>query len=193
MSLILYKVLHKFENLFKNGDIGGRVTGIRFKSRLKIISGGQTGVDRAALDAAIASGLRHGGWCPLGRIAEDGTIPSVYRLKETPLSGYRQRTEWNVRDSHGTLILSHLPLSGGTAYTEICALEMKKPAHIADPDKQSAAETAAEWLRANSIRILNVAGPRESSDPGIHDKTFRFLAELFKILSAQKRKNKRGF
>lgn len=83
----------------------------------KIISGGQTGVDRAGLDVAIALGIPHGGWCPKGRKAEDGTIPAIYQIQETPKTNYKQRTGWNVRDSDGTLILTLGEPTGGTAAT----------------------------------------------------------------------------
>ncbi|PSQ85488.1 MAG: molybdenum cofactor carrier, partial [Bacteroidetes bacterium QH_2_63_10] len=83
----------------------------------KIISGGQTGVDRAALDAALAFNVPVGGWCPKGRRAEDGQIPDRYPLEETPSEAYEQRTAWNVRDSDGTLIITDGSLEGGTALT----------------------------------------------------------------------------
>ena len=98
----------------------------------RVVSGGQTGVDRAALDAAIAVGLEHGGWCPRGRLAEDGVIPSEYQLRETWSADYPVRTEQNVRDSDGTLILGHGPLQGGTDLTWRMAKRHAKPCFVVD-------------------------------------------------------------
>ena len=98
----------------------------------RVISGGQTGVDRAALDVAVELGLIGGGWCPAGRLAEDGTIPEHYPLTETPTPEYEERTEWNVRDSDGTLILTIGEPSGGTAHTIECALAQAKPYFVLD-------------------------------------------------------------
>lgn len=146
----------------------------------QIVSGGQTGVDRAALDVALELGLPCGGWCPKGRLAEDGPIPERYPLRETRTTRYARRTLWNVRDSHATLILAREPLGGGTAYTERCARELERPCLVAPPD---AADTAAlervrAWLAANDVEILNVAGPRESGAPGVHDLAAAFLRAL---------------
>lgn len=138
---------------------------------IKIISGGQTGVDRAALDAALETGIPCGGWCPKGRKAEDGRIADKYPLKETTSSKYAVRTEWNVRDSDGTLVITRGTPTGGTAYTIACVRIHKKPALVIDLDHFPKDETdiLTAWLTANNIQTLNVAGPRESSMPGIYN------------------------
>ena len=131
----------------------------------KIVSGGQTGVDRGALDAALAAGFPCGGWCPADRTAEDGPIPSRYPL--TPLSrgGYRERTRQNVLDSDGTAILFHGVLGGGTLLTlNLCKRE-GKPHVVIDASKTSesaAAEEVAGFVEERNIKVLNVAGPRAS-------------------------------
>ena len=137
---------------------------------LKIISGGQSGADRAGLDWAIANGIPHGGWCPKGRKAEDGIIPHRYHLTETNSGDYLTRTRWNVRDSDGTVIFTLKPmLSGGSLRTAEYALKKGKPIlHIhqgADPN------SLRPWLAANLIQTLNIAGSRESSEPGIYEFT----------------------
>jgi hypothetical protein len=137
---------------------------------IKIVSGGQTGADRAALDWAIDRGREHGGWCPRGRRAEDGTIPARYRLTETPAEAYAQRTEWNVRDSDGTVILSLADtLTGGSRRTAELAHALGKPwLHLsARADGGSAAGRLRRFLTDHAIRVLNVAGPRASSEPGV--------------------------
>ena len=145
-----------------------------------VVSGGQTGVDRAALDVALELGLPCGGWCPQGRLAEDGPIPERYPLRETRTTRYARRTLWNVRDSDATLILAHAPLSGGTAYTERCAHELGRPCLVVSPDSCDAATVGRvrAWLVANEVEVLNVAGPRESGAPGIHDRAAAFLCAL---------------
>lgn len=141
----------------------------------KIVSGGQTGVDRAGLDAAIALGTPHGGWCPRGRKAEDGTIPTIYQFQETPTGDYRQRTEWNVRDSDGTLILTRGEPTGGTALTIRLATAHDKPCLVLDLEESPSPVAVRGWVTANDIRVLNIAGPRESGCPGIHDQVLEFL------------------
>jgi len=133
----------------------------------RILSGGQTGVDRAALDAAIEFGIPHGGWCPKDRMAEDGRIPLKYRLKETFSPDYAVRTRLNVRDADGTLILYREPLEGGTALTWQFAVEMEKPVLLVELGFPPVFEAFRLWLLENSIRTLNIAGPRESQRPGI--------------------------
>jgi len=145
--------------------------------KLKIISGGQTGVDRAALDFAIRRGLEHGGWCPRGRLAEDGIIPPIYQLRETNSPEYEERTERNVLDSDATLIIArNRELSGGTAFTKFCVEKHGRPLLVVcerDGVKKCAA-ALAKFLQAHKVRTLNVAGPRESQASGIG----QFVEEL---------------
>jgi hypothetical protein len=148
----------------------------------KIVSGGQTGADRAALDWAIGHGVEHGGWCPRGRRAEDGAIPPRYRLTETPSESYEQRTEWNVRDSDGTVILSlSAALSGGSRTTAERARALGKPCvHLSRrADGDAAAAKLRRFVDDNGIRVLNVAGPRASGEPGIAEWVTATLARAF--------------
>ncbi len=145
----------------------------------KIVSGGQTGVDRAALDAAMAAGLPVGGWCPRTRLAEDGRIPDRYPLSETPEPTYTQRTEWNVRDSDGTLVVCRGRPSGGTALTLLLASKWRRPAFVADLDSVPSTGAVREWLDRYGISILNVAGPRRSQSPGIYEDAYEFLLKVF--------------
>lgn len=149
---------------------------------LVVVSGGQTGVDRAALDAAIELGLPHDGWCPLGRRAEDGRLASRYLLRETDSPRYDVRTRQNVLDSDATLVLFRGTLSGGTELTYRLALRENRPCLAvdlgspADPSPDPA--STREWLRRLKIRRLNVAGPRESQRPGIYDQAKAYLLAL---------------
>jgi predicted Rossmann fold nucleotide-binding protein DprA/Smf involved in DNA uptake len=145
---------------------------------LEIVSGGQTGVDRAALDAALALGLACGGWCPRGRRAEDGPLPARYPLKETPSASYPERTEWNVRDSDGTLVLHRGRRRGGTALTLRLARAQGRPALAVDLAAAPSAEAVRGWISRERIRTLNVAGPRESEHPGIQAQAEAFLREV---------------
>jgi hypothetical protein len=144
----------------------------------KIISGGQTGVDRGALDAATALGIPHGGWCPRGRLAEDGVIPARYELQETDSPEYPVRTEQNVLQSDATLILSRGALSGGSELTARLAEQHRRPLLVADLDHPPRPEAVHEWLRAHQVRILNVAGPRESQSPGIAATAAAYLLRV---------------
>jgi hypothetical protein len=144
----------------------------------KIVSGGQTGVDRAALDVALARGLPCGGWCPKGRRAEDGPIDARYPLQETPWWGYPQRTAWNVRDSDGTLILQRGEPDRGTALTAELAGRYGRPCLVVDLAGEPDAAEARAWMEAHQVRILNVAGPRETSCPGIGADAARYLRRL---------------
>jgi hypothetical protein len=145
----------------------------------KIISGGQTGVDRAALDVALAMGIDCGGWCPKGRRAEDGRIPSRYPLVETDSTTYSRRTKRNVRESDATLILSRGEPRGGTLLTRRAATELGKPCLAVDVDAPQALAEIRIWLSARPVRVLNAAGPRESQCPGITLAATRLLHELF--------------
>jgi hypothetical protein len=145
----------------------------------KVISGGQTGVDRGALDAAIALGIAHGGWCPRGRLAEDGRIPDRYQLVETDSPDYAVRTEQNVVDSDATLILCRGPLSGGTELTLRLARQHRRLCLVIDLDRPPQPEEVRRWLRDHRVEVLNVAGPRESQSPGIAARAGEFIAEVF--------------
>ncbi len=145
----------------------------------KIISGGQTGVDRAALDAAVRVGIAHGGWIPKGRRTEDGPLPSHYQLQEMPTKEYDARTEKNVFDSDGTLIISRGSPTGGTDYTRKMALKHgKQLLHIdlaLGQRPSDAGSLVASWIEMSHIETLNVAGPRASHDPAIYVDTLNIL------------------
>lgn len=134
----------------------------------KVISGGQTGVDRAALDAAIANGIACGGWCPSGRHADDGPIPDRYPLQETADMDHTVRTENNVRDSDGTLVMYRGKLQGGTAYAVLMAERLERPAMALNLDERNDPAAVAAWIADNRIRVLHIGGQRESGSPGIY-------------------------
>jgi hypothetical protein len=144
----------------------------------KIVSGGQTGVDRAALDVAIELGIAAGGWCPRGRRAEDGPIGARYSLRETPSRAYSQRTEWNVRDSDATFVLHRGKISGGTRLTAELADRYGRPLLMVDLQSDPDPNVARQWLRARRVAVLNVAGPREEGAPGIYIQSFGLLMRL---------------
>jgi Circularly permutated YpsA SLOG family len=143
----------------------------------KIVSGGQTGADRAALDWAIMRGVAHGGWCPKGRKAEDGVIDSRYSLTETPSEVYSQRTEWNVRDSDGTAVFSvRSELRGGSLLTVELAGWYNKPIiHLcAQDERTNHAQELRAFIEKFGISVLNIAGPRESDEPEV----YRFVSRV---------------
>ncbi len=144
----------------------------------QIISGGQTGVDRAALDIALELGIPCGGWCPHGRKAEDGVIPAKYPLTETSSAEYAQRTARNVHDADATLILVCGPPSGGTALTVEIARGAQRPYLIVDLEQPPTRSEVRRWLKRHGTGTLNVAGPRESGCPGIYEKALAFLRAL---------------
>ena len=144
----------------------------------KVLSGGQTGVDRAALDVSLGLGVSCGGWCPRGRRAEDGPIPTRYPLRETESPAYPARTRLNVRDADATLVLTRGAPRGGTALTVELADQLGKPCMVVDllgaPDPVG----VRVWLAEHRVATLNVAGPRESDNPGIYEQASRFLLAL---------------
>jgi hypothetical protein len=145
---------------------------------MKIISGGQTGVDRGALDAALALNIFHGGWCPKGRLAEDGPIPKKYQLRETASADYTVRTERNVLEADATLILCRGPLTGGTLLTHRFCEQHHKPHRIVILNRPPSLKTILNWLQKNCVQTLNVAGPRESQSPGIQQQCQEFITAL---------------
>jgi hypothetical protein len=145
----------------------------------RIVSGGQTGVDRGALDAAIALQIEHGGWCPRGRRAEDGVIPERYQLRETSSRRYQVRTRQNVLDSDGTLILFRGELTGGSAYTLRVAAAYERPHLLVNLEGDPDPTACARWIVANRLAVLNIAGPRESTSVGIQEDARKFVEAVF--------------
>jgi hypothetical protein len=158
---------------------------------MKLISGGQSGVDRAVLDVAIERGIGYGGWCPKGGWAEDfptppGVLTRYPHLQETPLADPAQRTEWNVRDADACLIAvdaAGLQVSKGTALAEELAHRYRKPLLVADLAAPEAVERAVLWLRVRRRRLgsgltLAIGGPRESEAPGIYQRAAAFIRAL---------------
>lgn len=157
---------------------------------MKIVSGGQTGVDRGALDAALGAGFACGGWCPAGRKAEDGPIPDRYPVIEMPGASYEQRTRRNVMDSDGTLILHFGEITGGTLKTLRLCKHLKKPVLTVDAATMSpglAAEKLCEFLRRENIETLNVAGPRTSGAPEAHAYAQQTIASTLGLIFSQAR------
>ena len=151
----------------------------------KIVSGGQTGADRAALDFAIKNNIPHGGWCPKGRLAEDGPISDKYNLTEMPTDSYKSRTEQNVIDSDGTVIISHGPLTGGSKYTHKMAKKHRKPCLQIDLSNTKVYEAGTMimlWIMGNKISVLNVAGPRASKNPNIYDQVMEILEHVLCLI-----------
>jgi hypothetical protein len=145
---------------------------------VKIISGGQTGVDRAALDVALKHGIECGGWCPAARLDEFGRIPDQYPLQELEAGGLTERTLQNVKDSDGTVVISRGEPSGGTEQTIRFCVELKRPHELIDASKrptEDAAKLLTEFVRNNKVGILNVAGPRQSEWPEGYDYASRVL------------------
>ncbi len=141
-------------------------------------TGGQTGVDRAVLDVALASGLKVRGWCPKGRRAEDGPLPHRYPLEETPSADYEQRTRWNVRDSDGTLVLLLGKVDPGTELTLQQAHRQGRPLLLIDLESPLDSATVQQWIERSGIQHLNIAGARESRSPGIYKVARSFLEAL---------------
>ena len=145
---------------------------------LKIISGGQTGVDRAALDVALRHGIECGGWCPAGRLDELGKIPDRYPVQELSRSGFTERTLQNVKDSDGTVVIYPGELRGGTEQTVRFCVELERAYQLIDASRvatEDAVKLIANFVRKNKIDILNVAGPRQSEWPEGYDYSSRVL------------------
>jgi hypothetical protein len=155
---------------------------------VKIISGGQTGVDRAALDVALKHGIECGGWCPAGRLDEFGRIPNQYPVQELAVGGFTQRTLQNVKDSDGTLIIYPGKLGGGTEQTIRFCVKLQLPHELIDASKfsvQDATKLIAGFVRKQKIKSLNVAGPRQSEWPGGYDYASRALDRFFKSITSK--------
>ena len=147
----------------------------------KLVTGGQTGVDRGALDAALAAGFPCGGWCPPGRAAEDGTIPARYPMTEMPSGSYRERTKRNVVDSDATLVIYFDDLHGGTEQTVLDCIKHEKPYKLIDAAEIAparAAELTAQFITRHGVSVLNVAGPRASHAPEGHRYAAEAIARL---------------
>ncbi len=148
----------------------------------KIVSGGQTGADQAALDAAISWKIPHDGWVPKGRKTEAGKLANKYQLKETPTENYDERTEKNVIDSDGTLIFSHGELRGGSRFTEEMTEKHNRPCLHIDLNRVNQFEAAQKintWIDQNKIQTLNVAGTRASEDPAIYRAVMKIMITVF--------------
>jgi len=149
-----------------------------------IISGGQAGADRAALDWAIEHGVPHGGWCPAGRRAEDGPLDARYMLNETESKHYRTRTVRNVTDSDATLILNMGELAGGSLETFRIAERRGKPVRVVQMEDALTDEALTDlraWIERNAPKALNIAGPRESKQPDTYGAALALLRRLFKL------------
>jgi hypothetical protein len=165
---------------------------IQHNQVIKIISGGQTGADRAALDFAIENNISYGGWVPKGRITEDGTLSEKYHLQEMPTEEYFKRTEQNILDSDGTLIVFHGHLKGGSALTVFLAEKYHKPCLSINLNRTAfieGAERIHKWIKDNNITILNVAGPRASKDSRIYQGTVDLLKATFLIAKKPSKKH----
>jgi hypothetical protein len=148
---------------------------------LKIVSGGQTGADRAALDAALDAGVPCGGWCPADRSAEDGVIPPRYPVMPLPAAGNDERTRRNVLDSDGTVIISFGPLTGGSETTRLACIEFRKPHVVIDAKAakpHAAAEAIVAFIERYDVHVLNIAGPQTSEQPDIGQYVYQTVRRV---------------
>ena len=153
---------------------------------VKIVSGGQTGVDQGALAAALAAGADCGGWCPDGRWSEEGPIPAVYPVVELPGAGYRERTLQNVLDSDGTAIIHDGELEGGTRLTWVFCERHERPGVLINASALSQDQAVAvlvEFVTGSDLNVLNVAGPRASKWPGAFRNAQAVVAEMLERLT----------
>jgi len=151
----------------------------------KIVSGGQTGADRAGLDVAIDNDIPHGGWIPKGRRTEEGPLDPKYNLQQTNSRDWKPRTERNLRLSDGTIILTYGPIQkrGGTALTVRLCEQFKKPCLYVDMNTDEVVEEdITKWLQDNNIEVLNVAGPRASKEPNVYHDAYDMLETVVKTL-----------
>jgi hypothetical protein len=158
------------------------MTSIQHSAKIKIISGGQTGADRAALDFAIKYNIPYGGWLPKGRKTEEGTLPDTYHLQEMPSGDYSKRTKQNILDSDGTLIVSHGFLTGGSALTQFLAEKHEKPClhiNLNLLSMQEAAWIIHKWIQRHKLKVLNIAGPMAGKDSKIYEATMNLLENTF--------------
>ncbi len=146
-----------------------------------VASGGQTGVDRAALDVAMDFGIEVGGWCPRGRRAADGVIPEKYPMTETHGKNYQTRTKWNVCDTDATLIICQGEPKGGTALTIQVCKDIPKPHMVYQLDDENPS-AVLKWLKGHNVYLLNIAGPRELKSRPVYERTYRFLGQLFELM-----------
>jgi len=153
-----------------------------YKNKLEIISGGQTGVDRAALDFALSNDIRCSGWCPQLRTAEDGILPIRYPLNESYSPDPLVRTELNVIQSHGTLILIVEDMDKGTQHAHDFAHLHLKPIFVWRIGVNKNYNQFDNWLEKNKIHRLNIAGPKESNQPGIYSEALYTMDQLFDYL-----------
>lgn len=150
----------------------------------KIISGGQTGVDRAALDVAEEMGIPSGGWCPAGRDADDGPIPDKYPMQETTAYDHTVRTGFNVRDSDGNLMFYRGSLHGGTAYAVEMATRMNRPVKAIDVDAPPSPGEVASWIDENHLRVIHIGGQREATSPGIYQQAYKLIRSIIACCQA---------
>ncbi len=163
---------------------------------MKIISGGQTGVDRAALDVALKHGIESGGWCPAGRLDEFGRIPDRYPVRELESGGFTERTLHNVKDSDGTVIVYPGKLSGGTEQTVRFCIEQRRPFKLINSSNVStekAAQLIADFVRANTIDVLNVAGPRQSEWAKGYDYAASMLEAFINSIASRSGSKRRSY
>ena len=178
-----------FGRAFSRGYKGDRPKGELLIKIQKIISGGQTGAARAALDVALKLGIEYGGWIPRGRLTEDGPLPGMYRLEEMPTSSYTKRTRQNILDSDGTLILSHGALADGAAMARQTLRKCKRPWLHVDLHETAAFQAAldiSDWVEDNRIAVLHVTGPRAGTDSDIYKNTLAILESAYYLCISAK-------